>query len=486
LIDRVQREPFIVDGQAIVADSDDAGALEFVACGQPLPGYEVRVIDAAGRELPERRVGRLQFRGPSATRGYLHNEVATRSLIDGPWRETGDRAYLAGGDLYLSGRDKDLIIRGGRNIYPYEVEAAVGGVAGVRKGCVAVFGSMDADAGTERVIVVAETREQDSAVVGELRKRVRDVATDLLGAPPDEVLLAPPHTVLKTSSGKIRRTAVRELFERGDIGQRPRAVWWQLVRLAFAAAGPRLRSAWRGGRDLLFAAYAHLVFWSLAPPAWLLIVLLPQERWRWAVMRQGARLLFRLTGVSPQLKGLEHWPQGQACVIIANHASYLDGVLLVSVLPPSFGFVAKRELSEGMIPRLFLKRIGAVFVERFDQQRSASDAQRTVAMVKAGRSLMYFPEGTFTRIPGLRRFHMGAFVAAAEAAVPLVPVTIQGTRSVLRGDSLFPHHARLGVTVGLPLHPAAADWDAALALRDAARAAILSQLDEPDLLQSGS
>lgn len=483
LIDRIRRDTFAASGEAAPAADSDPDFLEFVACGQPLPGYQVRIIDAAGRELPERHEGRLQFQGPSATRGYLNNEQATRNLIDGVWRDSGDRAYVAGGDVYLTGRVKDLIIRGGRNIYPYEVEEAVGDIAGVRKGCVAVFGSIDPVAGTERVIVVAETREAEQTAREALQLKVAGVAADLLGGQPDEVLLAPPHTVLKTSSGKIRRAAVRDLFEAGRIGQASRGVWWQVVRLAARSLRPRLRSLRRRSSQTGYAVYAHLVFWSLAPITWLLIAVLPRERWRWSLMRSAARLLFRLAGVPLRVSGMDNWPKDRACVIVANHASYLDGVVLVATLPGPFSFVAKRELAGQLVPRVFLGRIGTVFVERFEFRRGLRDAQQTVDTVKAGRALMFFPEGTFTRIPGLRYFHMGAFVAAAEAGVPMVPVSLQGTRSILRDRSRFPRRGEVQITVGSPVMATGADWAAAVKLRDISRTVLLEHLHEPDLAQ---
>ena len=482
LIDMIQRERFTAQGEAVPVTDTPADALEFVACGRPLPGYEVRIVDQGGQELPERREGRLEFRGPSATRGYLHNPEATARLRDGDWLDTGDLAYVAEGDIYLTARVKDLIIRGGRNIYPHELEEAVGDIPGVRKGCVAVFGSADTKAGTERLVVVAETRETAARALRALRDEVRHRCSDLLGMPPDEVVLAPLHSVLKTSSGKIRRATIRDLFEQNRIGQRPRAVWLQVVRVALAGWRPRLRRAWRWMADRAYAAYAHTVFWLLAIPSWLLIVSLPGEVTRWAVMRRGARLLFRLTGVPLRVEGLEHWPQGRHCVIVANHASYLDGVVLVATLPGRFAFVAKRELLDAPVPRLFLRRIGAVFVERFDQQRGVSDAQHAVHVLQRGTSLMVFAEGTFTRVPGLREFRMGAFVAAAESRVPIVPVSINGTRSILRADSRFPHRGEIRVSIAPQVQPTGKDWGSAVGLRDTVRDAVLSNLDEPDLL----
>lgn len=484
LIDCIARETFITRGKAVPLSDVSQAALEFVACGQPLPGYQIRIVDTAGRELPEREEGRLEFQGPSATSGYLRNPEATGLLFDGSWLDSGDLAYIAKGDVYLTSRIKDIIIRGGRNIYPYELEEAIGDIPGIRKGCVAVFGSPDPASGTERMIIVAETREGEISTLDALQEQIQGVAVELLGMPPDDVVLASPHTVLKTSSGKIRRAAVRELFETGRIGKHPHAVWWQITRLALAALRPSLRSAWRRFADAAYAAYAQIIFWLLAPLVWLLVMLLPRVSWRWKAMRRGARLLFRLGRIPLSVEGLEQLPREQACVIVSNHASYTDGVILVAALPIEFSFVAKAELKRQFFPRLFLRRIGAVFVERFDKQRGVSDSRHTVQAVQAGRSLAFFPEGTFTRMPGLLPFRMGAFVAAAETSVPVAPVTIRGNRSLLRADSRFPRRGGIRVIVAAPIRPEGTDWAAAVKLRDDVRTAILKHLGEPDLVQT--
>lgn len=130
-IERIQRDPFIQSGKAIPAKEGDTGFLEFVACGQPLAGYQFRVVDQNGRELPEGQQGRLEFSGPSTTQGYYRNPEATERLIHGQWLDSGDLAYVSAGDIVPTSRLKDIIIRGGRNIYPHEVEEAVGRVDGI-------------------------------------------------------------------------------------------------------------------------------------------------------------------------------------------------------------------------------------------------------------------------------------------------------------------------------------------------------------------
>jgi len=480
-IDRVQRGPLLSRGEALPPENTDTDTLEFVPCGQPLTGYQIRVVDPTGRELQERREGRVQFQGPSATRGYFRNPEATGNLFDGEWLNTGDLGYIANGDLYLTSRVKDLIIRGGRNIYPYEVEEAAGEITGIRKGCVAMFGSLDPGSGTERVVLVAESRETDPGTLEALREKIRSLAVDILGMPPDEVVLAPPHTVLKTSSGKIRRTAVRDLYEKGEIGKGTRAVWWQFTRLALASVGPRLRNLRRQLPDSAYALYVRMLFWLLAPPVWLLVVMVPGRQRCWRLMGAGARLLFRLAGIPLITEGFENLPKKGSCVLVSNHASYLDGVVLVASLSGQMGFVAKEALEQQVVPRLFLKKIGAIFVERFDRQRGVADARQITQALQGGESILFFPEGTLRRAPGLLPFHMGAFTAAAEANVPVVPVIIRGTRSVLRDQDWYPRRGRVIIRMEKPIVGEGSDWGAAVKLRDASRATILQHLGEPDL-----
>jgi 1-acyl-sn-glycerol-3-phosphate acyltransferase len=299
--------------------------------------------------------------------------------------------------------------------------------------------------------------------------------------PPDQVVLAPPHTVLKTSSGKIRRGATRDFFERHGTGKGQGAVWLQLVRLVRTGITPELRRARRASANFLYAAYAWSLFWILAPLAWTAVVAAPALSWRYAILRRVARLFARFSGTPLTVEGAEHLEACAHCVLVTNHASYLDSPILVAALPCNFSYVAKRELTERFISRLFLQRIRTAFVERFDKQRGVDDARQTAAAVREGRSLVFFPEGTFHRMPGLQPFHMGAFVAAAEAGVPVIPVAIRGTRSILRAGSWFPRRGAVTVTIAAPIPPEGTDWEAAIRLRDAARTAILKHCGEPDL-----
>jgi 1-acyl-sn-glycerol-3-phosphate acyltransferase len=167
-------------------------------------------------------------------------------------------------------------------------------------------------------------------------------------------------------------------------------------------------------------------------------------------------------------------------VLVSNHGSYMDGVILVAALPRPFAFVAKRELRDQFVPRVYLQRMGAEYVERFEAQRSVADTSRLVDTVAQGKSLMVFPEGTFVAQRERLPFHLGAFITAARAGVPVVPVALLGTRELLPDGTWWPRRARLGVTVCEPVMPPADTSEifaAAVRLRDAARRAITLQTD---------
>ena len=484
--DRLDRDRFTRTGEAIEAKSDDPSPLIVIGCGTAIPGHDMRVVDAAGMELPERHEGLLQFRGPSSTSGYYHNPEATKTLFDGEWLNTGDRAYLSEGVLYLTGREKDIIIRGGRNISPYELEQAVGDLAGIRRGCVAVFGSKDDTTGTERVVVLAETREQEASRLEDLKRRINEIAVTLIGAPADDIVLAPPATVPKTSSGKIRRNAAREFYERGPSSVRPSAVWLQFLRLLLAGAGPQLRRGLRAAGGLAFALRGYLVFGALFPFAFLTALLLP-GRACWAIGRAVSRLFLALSGIPLAVRGAEHLADRAPAVLAVNHTSYLDAVTLVALLGDErFAFVAKREFQSSFLMGRLLAGFGTQFIERFDVAKSAEHAGEMVEAARRGVSLIVFPEGTLTRRSGLMAFRTGAFQAAAQAGVPVIPVALRGLRSVLRDGTWYLRRASVSVTVSAPIRPEGTDWAAAIKLRDAARAEILRHCGEPDLVTGRS
>ncbi len=479
-IDAIRREALLREGRAVPGEEGEPGLMPVPACGRALPGHEIRIVDETGHELPDRRVGRLQFRGPSATRGYFRNPEATARLIRSGWLDSGDYAYMVEGEIYLTGRVKDVIIRGGRNLYPYELEEAVGALPGIRKGCVAVFASTDPANATERLVVMAETRERDEAAREALRQRINEAASDVLGLPADEIVLAPPHSVLKTSSGKIRRAASREAFERGEVGRPRLQAWLQLAKLAAVAVSRRLTFAARLAAGWLYGAWCWTVFFLLGLPVSALLILLRRPAAGRRLVRGAARLFLRLAAMPVRAQGLDRLPRGPHLLLV-NHTSYFDIVSLTAALPPDYVFVAKRELVRQPFLHACLRGLGTLFVERYEAARSAQDVEEVAAALNGGASLAIFPEGTFSREAGLKPFRMGAFVAAVRARAPVAVAGLRGIRAILRDKTWRPRHGRPELEIGAVLQAEGEDWAAAVRLRDSVRAEMLRLSGEHDL-----
>ncbi len=480
IVDRIDRTALARDGVAVRSAPDDATAISLVACGQPLTGHEIRIIDDSGRELPERREGRLQFKGPSATSGYFRNKEKNRTLFDGEWLDSGDRAYLAAGDVYITGRVKDIIIKAGRNLYPHEIEELVGGLEDVRKGCVAAVASPDPVSGTERLILLVETRLTEKKELERLEGRIREACVDKLNMPPDVIELVPPHTVPKTSSGKIRRAAAKALYEAGIRTGAVRGFWSQLLLLAISGIGGRLRRGRRSARDLSYAAYWWTLVVVMAAVTWIAVVLSPRLGWRHKITHAAAKWFLWLTGTALK-SDIAQESLNVKGILVANHASYLDGLVILAAFPGPLTFVAKEELAGQWIAGPFLRRLNTIFVHRTDVSSGVEDIRPQIESLGAGSRIVSFPEGTLTRMPGLLDFRLGPFLVAAKTGSPVVPVTIRGTRAILRGGQWFPRHGDVEVLAGRFILPDGSDFSAAVRLRDKTRAEMLEMCGEPDL-----
>jgi len=486
-VDRVARRAFQEEGRAEPALPGDSGALEFVSGGRELPGHEIRIVDEAGRDVPERVVGRLVFRGPSVTSGYYRKPEATAAVtLPGGFLDSGDLAYRAEGEIHVTGRLKDLIIKGGRNLVPQEIEEAAAEVEGVRRGCVVAFGVENPSLGTEALVVVAETRADDEADRDRLTAAVVERISAAVDVPPDRVVLVVPGAVPKTSSGKVRRADARALFLSGGLGRPPRTTPTQKARLAAAAAGFTLSSALRRVRLLLYAVWLALTLPALALVARLLVSAVPRRRFAFALARHGSRAALRLAGCRAAVLGRERLPRGPL-VLASNHASYVDVLALIALVPLDLLFVAKREVLEYPLVGAFVRRCGHLTVDRWDALQSVADTQQVEDALRGGGAVLFFPEGTFVAATGLRPFRLGAFKAAAAAGVPVVPLALRGTRRVLRGDWTLPRPGRIELWIGEPVLPSGTDMAALVGLRDQVKDAIAAHCGEPrlDLVAAG-
>jgi fatty-acyl-CoA synthase len=488
-VDCLDRAAFTQEGRAVPAPSearaDDPNVISFVSVGRPVPRHEVRIVNARGEDAGERMEGQLWFRGPSATQGYFRNEAASAALFSQGaatgWVDSGDRAYHADGEIYITGRVKDIIIHAGHNLYPHEIEDSVGRVTGVRKGCVVAFGAPDPTAGTERFVIVAESRERKSAAREQIARAVIAKVTQSLGLPPDVVEVVPPGAIPKTSSGKLRRSATKQRFLAGELSSAALPVWLQVARLAAASSAGRMSSALRRGVQAAYGCYALAVFGLMLLPTWLLVVLARSREGAARVTLAALRAYLKIAGWRMRVEGRQHVDRKAPRVYVANHTSYADILVLMAALGTDYHFVAKAEVLTTPFIRTFVRKLGHFAFRREDPSERLHQAEQIEGALRHGESVFVFPEGTFSAQAGVRPFHLGAFKAAIEARREIVPIALEGSRRALRDGTWLPRPEPITVTIGHPIapRPGATDWKEIVRVRDLAREMIALHAREP-------
>jgi 1-acyl-sn-glycerol-3-phosphate acyltransferase len=237
-------------------------------------------------------------------------------------------------------------------------------------------------------------------------------------------------------------------------------------------------SALRRALHAVYGIYAYLALAAIVLPLTLLLLVVPGVQRRREHARHVAQLFFHVNASPIRTQSSDvapHYP----CVVVANHSSYLDGLILTAALPAGFTYLIKHEMSAVPLAGLVLRRLGSAFVRRDDTGHRTRVARELVGLAVSGDALAFFPEGTFERSPGLRPFQLGAFSSAMRAGLPVVPVVIQGARHKLPSQAFLPAPGPLTVTALPPLDPRR--FANARELMQAVRAAMLRELGEPDL-----
>jgi fatty-acyl-CoA synthase len=502
LVDRVERATFTAQGRAVPAMPEDETAIAFVSSGKPVPRHEVCIVDEKGNEVPERTEGFLWFRGPSATSGYYRNPKATEALLprgaaagdaEYAWVDSGDRAYRAEGEIYVTGRVKDIIIKGGRNLYPHEVEELTSRAEGIRRGCIVAFGLTDEASGTEKLVVVAETRERDAKRLAALAARVTDLVSQGLGLPPDRVELIPPGGIPKTSSGKLRREETKQLYTAGTLSASRAPAWLQIARLGTAGTlrnlGRETLAGVKRGLEILYGVYFGVVFFLWVVPTWVMVQFIKDHKEAGRFTSSALRVLFALIGCPVRVAGKEYMDTPGAKLYASNHTSYFDVLPLMLGLGVPYRFVAKMEVRHMPFVGTFLDRMGHLKFDRTDPESRLRQAEEMEEFLRNGESVFVFPEGTFTEEDGVRPFQLGAFKAAAATGAPIIPISLAGTRKFLRDGTYLPRPTSVTITVHPPIYPQTTDrasdhadssgWHELIRLRDATRDAIVRDSGEP-------
>lgn len=210
-----------------------------------------------------------------------------------------------------------------------------------------------------------------------------------------------------------------------------------------------------------------------------LLIAAPSLRLRRAIGRIGVRAWLAAGLVPLRVRGLEHLPPGP-CIVVCNHASYLDGIVLTSALPARFTFLVQHGAADWPYVGWIIKRMGVSFVNRGSVRAAAQATRELIDRIQAGESFAIFPEGTFRKPAALLPFHSGAFMIAARAGVPVVPAVLRGTRQLYGEKQKLFLWNPLSVELFAPVRAAAGARDAVQDLRDAARATILQHCGEAD------
>ncbi len=471
MIDTIRRKPFEEYGVAEPAQPHESPVIRFVANGRPMPGHAIRIVDDENRDLPERVRGRVLFRGPSKTSGYYRNPAATAAVtVDGTWIDSGDLGYWAGGEVYITGRRKDCIIKSGRNIIPQEVEGAASEVAGVRRGCVAAFGVTDAETGTERLVVVAETRASRSEELRRIEADIVRAVEAVLGIPPDKVQLAPPQSIPKTSSGKIRRFETKALFLSGELKARKPPAWVQITRLALENAGSGSALAARRAAGWLRQAYSYGLLLGIAAGAGLAARILRLGPWTGSLLNAGARTFLLLSRYEIEVQSAGGLHRTRPAVFVANHPGRLDPIVLAAALPPPLVFAAEDALLGISRAAAALLRPFVLASGRGAPMPPGAWRRRMVEALQRGQSVLVFPDVSIGAPPHRSRFRLDPFHAAVEASAPVYPVTLLGTSHMLAGHPALRRKAK--IVIGDAICPAVEDRREMIRLREEARQAI--------------
>lgn len=473
-VDRVSREILERDLRAVPAENN---YLEFVCEGKAIPGHEIRIADDEGQVLAERFIGNVQFRGPSAMQGYYHNPKATQAAYINGWWNSGDLGYLADDNLFITGRKKDMIIKAGRNLYPESMEEIVGNIAGIRRGCVIAFGVTDEKLGTEKIIIVAEAKIFDKDSQTKMQEEIIEKMTVGIGVPPDQVILVAPHTIPKTSSGKLQRSACKNSYLKGELGKKPRVIW-QMSYLFVDSIAKRAKHFFNTLGKVFYTTYLALLWGISALPTWLFVLILPRSQSA-KLIKIWCKICIKLSFCPLHIEGENNLYLKKPMIFVANHASYSDAFLLLSILPAGALFIGKKELLKWPMASSVMRKLNYIAVDRWDLSQNVEDTKLIGQALENQNSILIFPEGTFTYASGLQIFKAGAFQLAVDTGISICPIAIKNSRKLLRAGTCLLSPTAIEVTVCSPLEPENSDWSEVNRLRNESRKLIANFSGEP-------
>ncbi|MEO8964339.1 MAG: AMP-binding protein [Gammaproteobacteria bacterium] len=481
VFDTINRDEFEKHHIAVpVSNSRFKNTLQFTSCGGPLPDNQIRIVDRNYQNVDERVIGHIQFQGPSSMQAYFNNPEATQKVYHDGWWDTGDLGYLANGEIYITGRQKDVIIKAGRNFFTSEIEDITSEVPGIRRGCVIAFSINDAENGTDQLIIVAETAIIKEEPLEKIRKQIQDCMISTLNVAADKIILVAPQRIPKTSSGKLQRSSCKTMYLENKLHKKNLKPWVQLIKISFSSLNRKSYRLIGSLIKMLYTAYIAILLCLTLPVLWLLTFITTSSAFSW-LFSSWAKLICKLSLCPQKISGKKNLTQSKPVIYASNHASYSDVLLLSALLPPKTLFIGKKSLFEAPFLKTFLHKLKHISVDKEDMTQSLEDVKQVAIVLKNKGAVLVFPEGTFSYAPGLRPFKLSIFKIAAELNVPICPIAISGTRYLLRGNELILKPHPIKTHVGKLIYPSGSEWKDITELKNKVRADILAHCGESTL-----
>lgn len=267
------------------------------------------------------------------------------------------------------------------------------------------------------------------------------------------------------------------MYMDGMLAKKGLPVWAQIAKLSIKGMGISILRYCEKIARIFYTVYMAMVTLFLLPLIWLIALVFPKKSAMWLI-RMFIRLFILLSGCPFKVIGKKNLHTNKPLIYIANHASYLDSLFLLAILPLGTIFVGKKELQNTPIVKTMIRKFGFITVDRVDFAKSLSDSKIIEESIHQGKSVLLFPEGTFVYTTGLRPFKMGAFKLAVDTGRPLCPIAIQGTRFIMTEHSFILKPGRVTITVSPIIEPKGSDWNEVSRLHSLARAEIAKNCGE--------
>jgi fatty-acyl-CoA synthase len=373
-----------------------------------------------------------------------------------------------------------VIIKAGRNLYPAEIEELSAQVPGVRKGCVIAFSIIDSEHGTEKLIVVAETQEKKPRHPHDIIGHIVEKIVTALDVAPDQVVLVPPHTIPKTSSGKLQRSACKASYLSGKLEKHRLPLWIQLTKIGAKVGWITIKNKIADVIKFIYTCYIAILVCSTLIPIYICLLTLPKYIVA-PICKYWARCIFLLAFCPLSIRGKKNIYTHHPFIFASNHVSYADALLLLAILPAGTHFIGKQELTKTFIFRPFIYKLNYLTIDRVDATKGIEDTKLMEQMVRDKNSITIFPEGTFSYAAGLRPFKLGAFKIAADTGTPICPIAINGTRSILRGEERLLKPGHIKIIICEAIFASGKEWNDIIRLKNQVREQIVKYCGEPSL-----